>query len=94
MVDSNDRERIKEANLELHKMLEEEDLREAVLLVLSNKQDLPNAMDTAEVGQELGLATLRSRTWNIQRTCATTGEGLVEGFEWLTRTLKMKGYSH
>jgi signal recognition particle receptor subunit beta len=44
VVDSNDRERVTEACDELNKMLNEDELREAVLLVFANKQDLPNAM--------------------------------------------------
>lgn len=38
MVDSNDRERIQEAREELMRMLAEDELREAVLLVFANKQ--------------------------------------------------------
>ncbi|KAL8239828.1 hypothetical protein R6Q59_016395 [Mikania micrantha] len=33
-------------------------LREAILLVFVNKQDLPNAMDAAEITDKLGLHTL------------------------------------
>ena len=38
MVDSNDRERIGEAREELARMLNEDELRDAVLLVFANKQ--------------------------------------------------------
>lgn len=38
MVDSNDRERIAEAKEELMRMLAEDELKEAVLLVFANKQ--------------------------------------------------------
>ena len=38
LVDSNDRERLSEAKDELHKMLQEDELRDASLLVLANKQ--------------------------------------------------------
>lgn len=41
VVDSNDRDRITEAREELQRMLNEDELRDAVLLVFSNKQDLP-----------------------------------------------------
>ena len=37
VVDSNDRDRIDDAREELHKMLSEEELKEAVLLVFANK---------------------------------------------------------
>ena len=53
--------------------MSEEELRDAVLLVLANKQDLPSAMTAAEVTQKLGLHTLRNRQWYIQATCATAG---------------------
>ena len=38
MVDSNDRERVGEARDELQRMLAEDELREAVLLIFANKQ--------------------------------------------------------
>ena len=38
MVDSNDRERVGEAREELSRMLNEDELRDAVLLVFANKQ--------------------------------------------------------
>lgn len=87
VVDSNDRERINEANEELQKMLNEDELRDAVLLVFCNKQDLPNAMSVAEVTDKLGLHSLRNRKWYIQSTCATSGDGLYEGLDWLSNTL-------
>merc|ERR1712135_109860 len=49
VVDSNDRDRIEDAKEELNKMLNEDEMRDAVVLVFANKQDLPNAMTAAEV---------------------------------------------
>ena len=88
VVDSNDRDRVDAAHEELHKMLNEDELREAIVLVFANKQDLPNAMSAAEITDKLGLHSLRSRSWYIQATCATTGDGLYEGLDWLSNTLK------
>jgi len=42
VVDSNDRERVGEAREELMRMLAEDELRDAVLLVFANKQVLSN----------------------------------------------------
>ncbi len=42
--------------------LQEDELRDAVLLVFANKQDLPNAMAVSELTDKLGLQSLRSRT--------------------------------
>lgn len=63
------RERIGEARDELMRMLAEDELREAVLLIFANKQDLPNAMNAAEITDKLGLHSLRNRNWYIQVNC-------------------------
>ncbi len=68
-------------------MLAEDELRDAILLVFANKQDLPNAMSVNEVTEKLGLNQMRNRKWYIQATCATTGDGLYEGLDWLSNTL-------
>ncbi|OXV06713.1 hypothetical protein Egran_05520 [Elaphomyces granulatus] len=91
VVDSNDRDRVVEAREELQRMLNEDELRDALLLVFANKQDLPNAMSPAEITQQLGLQSLTRRAWYIQSTCATTGDGLYEGLEWLADTLRKTG---
>jgi small GTP-binding protein len=95
VVDSNDRERIDEsggsensAQAELQRMLAEDELRDAILLVFANKQDLPNAMPVSEVTERLGLNRLTNRKWYIQAACATTGDGLYEGLDWLSNALK------
>ncbi|KAG6431851.1 hypothetical protein SASPL_103419 [Salvia splendens] len=90
VVDSNDRDRVVEARDELHRMLNEDELRDAVLLVFANKQDLPNAMNAAEITDKLGLHSLRQRHWYIQSTCATSGEGLYEGLDWLSNNIANK----
>merc|ERR1711879_597414 len=54
VVDSSDRDRIQDARDELWNLLGDDELRGAVLLVLANKQDLPNAMLAAEVSKHLG----------------------------------------
>merc|ERR1712146_52778 len=64
VVDSNDRERVGEAKDELNRMLSEDELRDGVLLVLSNKSDLPQAMSAAETADKLGLHSLRNRQWS------------------------------
>uniref|UniRef100_A0A2K5CAT7 ADP ribosylation factor 1 n=1 Tax=Aotus nancymaae TaxID=37293 RepID=A0A2K5CAT7_AOTNA len=88
VADSNDRERVNEAHEELMRMLAEDELQDAVLLVFANKQDLPNAMNVAETTHKLGLHSLRHRNWYIQATCATSGNGLYEGLDWLSNQLR------
>ncbi|XP_037624476.1 ADP-ribosylation factor 4-like [Sebastes umbrosus] len=87
VVDSNDRERVAESAEELRKMLGEEELKDAVLLVFANKQDLPNALTVHDLTEKLGLQSLRNKNWHIQSTCATQGSGLYEGLDWLSNQL-------
>jgi len=90
VVDSNDRERLGLARAELQKMMHEDLLSTASLLVLANKQDLPNAVSSSEIADKLGLRDLGARQWFIQGSCAATGQGLAEGMDWLAGSLKKK----
>ncbi|KAJ1359573.1 hypothetical protein KIN20_018339 [Parelaphostrongylus tenuis] len=83
VVDSADRERIDEARQEIHSLIEDPELRDAIVLVFANKQDLPNAMDASDVTKNLHLHDVRDREWYVQPSNAITGEGLIEGLEWL-----------
>ena len=65
-------------------MLSEDELRDSILLVYANKQDLPNAMSPAEVTDKLGLNELRGRTvrfslrrqwWACTHACYCPGCG-------------------
>ena len=79
VIDSNDRARIDEARQELHRIILDREMKEALLLVFANKQDIPGAMTPQEVTERLRLAQLKERMWYVVPSCATTGEGLFEG---------------
>ncbi|KAJ6382133.1 hypothetical protein OIU77_030732 [Salix suchowensis] len=66
----------------------EEELRGAIVLVFANKQDLPGALDDATVTEALELHKIKNRQWTIFKTSAIKGEGLFEGLDWLSNTLK------
>ena len=73
---------------ELHRMLNKDELWDAVLLVFSNKQNLPLAMSTAEVTDKLGMHGLCHRQQFIQVYRATMGGGCMKvctGFRPLSR---------
>lgn len=88
VVDSADKARIEIAREELHAMLAEEELKNAVLLVFANKQDLPDTLNEAQVSEALGLPSLKNRQWAIFKTSATKGVGLVEGLDWLANAIQ------
>ncbi|KAF8354233.1 hypothetical protein PRIPAC_95856 [Pristionchus pacificus] len=90
VVDSADKDRMGVSKGELVSMLEEEELKDAVLLILANKQDLPGKMTMAEVHKALGLETLKNRTFQICPTSAKKGEGLDAAMDWLGSTLSTK----
>lgn len=91
VVDSSDKRRIEEACDELNLLLQEDELRDAVLLVFANKQDLHTAMSVEEVERLLLLEKLRDRQWHIQGCSALTGQGVGEGFKWLKQALNEPG---
>ena len=90
VVDSNDKDRVEDAAEELKKMLAEEELKDCVVLVMANKQDLKDAMTPNDVTEKLGLSQLKGRQWLVQGTSATTGQGLKEGLDWMAGVLLKK----
>jgi len=87
VVDSNDKDRIEDAAEELKKMLSEEELKDCVVLVMANKQDLSGAMSPNDIKDKLGLESLKGKQWLVQGTSATTGQGLKEGLDWMAGSL-------
>ncbi len=67
-------------------MLSEEELKGAPLLVFCNKQDVEGALKPEDISEKLGLAGAeKTRPWSVRGSCATKGEGLEEGLDWLCR---------
>ncbi|XP_010463760.1 PREDICTED: ADP-ribosylation factor 1-like 2 [Camelina sativa] len=96
VVDSLDRERIGKAKQEFQDIIRDPFMLNSIILVFANKQDMRGAMSPREVCEGLGLLELKNRKWHIQGTCALQGDGLYEGLDWLSSTLKevkAAGYS-
>lgn len=88
MVDSADPDRMSEASGELHRMLAEDGLRDARVLVLANKQDMKSAVAADKVAEAFKLQSLRSHDWFLQPCSAVSGAGLYEGLDWLHRSVR------
>ena len=73
VVDSADRERLAVARQELQAMLDEEELKDAILLVLANKQDQKGALGAKGDLGALGLPDVRNRQWSIQARARASG---------------------
>jgi ADP-ribosylation factor-like protein 1 len=90
VVDSCDRDRVLISKDELVSMLAEDELKDAILLVFANKQDVPGAMSASEISEFLGLGKLKTRQWAIHKCSALKGEGIDEGLDWLATSLQQK----
>jgi hypothetical protein len=64
-------------------MLEEEELKSAILVVLANKQDIEGAMSVTEVSWLYLIVWDEGNFWSEQRpTIFAFGKSLDEGLEW------------
>ena len=57
----------------------------ASLLVFANKQDLKGALSDKDIADalELGGELFSKHHWQIHPCSAVTGQGLVEGMDWV-----------
>lgn len=76
-----------EARQELHRIINDREMKDSLLLVFANKQDLESSMKPQEVTDALQLSKL-NKIWYVVPSCATTGEGLLEGLAWLSNNVK------
>ncbi|KAF9140136.1 hypothetical protein BG015_001781 [Linnemannia schmuckeri] len=100
VVDSTDRDRLFEARDELGFYLnlasppasaaaeEGEDAKETVLLILATRCEFPEALDLSEIRDAFERELFQGEMkWRVQGCDATTGEGVVEGLEWIAAQL-------
>ena len=84
VVDSNDQERLDEARVELHRLINDQYLTGVPVILLVNKQDISSSINVSEVTSKLGMPSLTDRTWHVHGCSAITGEGLLEGMEYFS----------
>ena len=100
VVDSGDRLRLDLVREELAKVLLQERLAGASLLVLANKTDLEGALPKDKIAEGLGLGRRKGQTaheqharhWTIRKSSAVTGEGLAGAMDWLVRDITDRIY--
>ncbi len=93
VVDSSDRERIPEAKQELMRLATAEELKNVILLVYANKNDLPNCVSAKEMESLLDLPNLKI-PWMVKSISALNADHkeLTEGLDWIHTELKNKKY--
>ena len=55
-----------ESKEEFYKLLKNEELKSAIILIFANKQDLPNAKSEMELIQFYGFDKIKNHNWHIQ----------------------------
>lgn len=91
-VEGHFNEMLEEYRDELEKLLSEDELKDAVIVLWANKQDLPGALPPSEIERRLDLnRVLHNRSWQLFGTIAVTGEGVWESMDWMIDALAAKG---
>ena len=90
VVDASDRARLDESRDVLRGLLSNDELQDAPLLVLANKQDMPGALspDERESRFELQSMLTVGQHVSVHGATATNGSGRQEGVLWLADVLK------
>lgn len=94
VVDSSDTARLEDCKEELDKLLQEERLYGATILIFANKQDLPGALSAEQIKIHLQLSSVTSHSWRIQPCSAYTGNNLISGLEWTVKDVANRIYYH
>jgi len=87
VVDSTNRDSFQQIKLEIESLMEIEENKKKPLLVLANKQDLPNSNSVSQICDSLRLFNLRNIEWYLQASSAVTEDGISEGLSWLSQRL-------
>jgi ADP-ribosylation factor-like protein 2 len=87
VVDSSDKMRLDDTKMELHSLLRQEKLMGATLLIFCNKQDIEGSLTCDQIKKHLELDDISTRHWGIIGCSARTGDGLLEGIDWLVRDI-------
>ncbi len=64
----------------------DEELKDASLLLLANKQDL-KVMDAKEVADKMGFDVIKCQKKKYLGVVGITGEGLKEALDWLAANI-------
>ena len=88
VVDSADGKRFVEARDELNNLISEAKLNNVPLLVFANKVDLQFSVSPEQITEQMALADITNRNWQIMACSAKSGEGLQEGMEWVIKAIQ------
>ena len=73
--------------------MQQERLAGATLLIWANKQDIQGSLSPQKIVESLGLqvdAKFENRHWSIHPCSAVTGDGLMEGMDWMIEDISSR----
>ncbi|KAK4799558.1 hypothetical protein SAY86_024923 [Trapa natans] len=88
VIDASCPSRFEDSKSALEKVLRNDDLQGAPLLILANKQDLPEAVSTEELALYLDMKKLDERVSMYEAVSAYDGLGIRESVEWLVEVME------
>ncbi|CAN1267302.1 ADP-ribosylation factor-related protein 1, partial [Linum perenne] len=88
VVDAACPSRFEDSKSALEKVLRHDDLQGAPVLILANKQDLPDAVTTDELGRYLDPKKLDERVSMYEAVSAYDGLGIKGSLEWLVESME------
>ena len=91
VIDSQDDENFEESKAQFHKVISHPNLKNTIILIFANKQDLPGAKDVNKLIEDYEFDKIKNHIWKIQSCSALKGEGLISGIKWLSEQLLFRG---
>ncbi|KAH9396724.1 Arf GTPase arf3 [Tyrophagus putrescentiae] len=91
VVDASDHVRIREAQVELHRMIasSEEEYSKLPIFIVGTKMDLPNSLDELTFMEMMKLHRIpATRNWHFQMVNLMTERNVYECLDWLMAQLK------
>ncbi|XP_044507085.1 ADP-ribosylation factor-related protein 1-like isoform X1 [Mangifera indica] len=88
VIDAACASRFEDSKSALEKVLRHEDLQGAPLLILANKQDLPDAVSAEELARYLDLKKLDERVYMVEAVSGYDGKGIKESVDWLVDVME------
>lgn len=88
VFDSTDKTRLHEALNNLNQILQSKHTKNIPLLFFWNKQDVPGAFPVKDLLSAMSSFRFKDHPLYIQACSTVTGDGLFEGFNWLSKILE------
>lgn len=62
-------------------------MRNVPVVIIANKQDLPNSLSCSQLIDKLNLRAVKNK-WFIQAACAINGDGVYESMQKMSEYVK------